>query len=170
GRPPRLERDPPRGPSATGRTCRQVRAARRDRRWQAGRVNAADLVAALTRSGTGRGDPVALALDPVVGIGVATAAGSWSSAGADASRAVAALEHAFRPRWVLWSNETAVTLVKANVRVATAWDVAAVHRLLFGGWAADPGRVWAATHGLAPDTIPTGAPPDLFTSLERDAG
>ena len=133
-------------------------------------MDAAELIGALVRSGTARGDPVGLALDGGVGLGVATAAGSWSSGSAGAYRAVAALEEALRPRWVWWSNQTAIDLVEANVRVATAWDLAAVHRLIFGGWAADPARVWAATQGLAPETIPSGAPADLFTSLEPEAG
>jgi DNA polymerase-1 len=58
-------------------------------------------------------------------------------------------EDVLRPRWVVWSNETAVHLVGAGVRVATAWDVSAMHRLVFGGWAADPAQVWALAHGLA---------------------
>jgi DNA polymerase I len=139
-------------------------------RWQAGSVDAVGLVEALYRSGTGRGDPVALAVDPTVGLGVATAAGSWSSAGADGCRAVEIAEEALHPRWVLWSNESAVDLGQAGVRVATAWDVAAVHRLLFGGWAAGPAQVWAAARGLALDRVPTGAAPNLFTSLEDDSG
>jgi DNA polymerase-1 len=61
---------------------------------------------------------------------------------------------------VVWSGETAVTLTAASVRLATCWDVAAVHRLLFGGWRADPGLAWARLQpGLAP--LASG-PPDLF--------
>ena len=99
------------------------------------------LVEALSRSGTSQGDPVALVIDPTAGLGVATAAESWSSAGADVCQAVGIVEEALRPRWVLWSNDSAVNLVAAGVRVAAAWDVAAVHRLLVGGWAADPAQV-----------------------------
>ena len=113
---------------------------------------------------------MALVFDPTVGLGVATVGGSWWLAGAGVSRDVGQVEEALRPRWVLWSNEAAVDLGKAGVRVATAWDVAAVHRLLFGGWAADPAQVWAAAAGLALQTVPTGAPPNLFTSLEDDFG
>ncbi|MBI5088767.1 MAG: DNA polymerase I, partial [Actinobacteria bacterium] len=50
----------------------------------------------------------------------------------------------------------------------TCWDLAAVHRLLVGGWRADPGRVWAYAHGLALDLVPTRAPADLFSSLQDD--
>ncbi|MHB8294520.1 MAG: hypothetical protein ACYDH5_07805 [Acidimicrobiales bacterium] len=93
-----------------------------------------------------------------------------ASAGADACRTVGVVEEALRPRWVFWYNDTAVSLVEAGVRVAAGWDLAAVPRLLFGGWSADPPRVWAATRGLALETIPSRAPPDLFTSLEDGGG
>ena len=49
-----------------------------------------------------------------------------------------------------------------GVRVATAWDVAAVHRLLFGGWRAAPARTWAALRDLAPTTIPALGQLDLL--------
>ncbi|MCI4361468.1 MAG: DNA polymerase I, partial [Thermoplasmata archaeon] len=67
-----------------------------------------------------------------------------------------------------WSNETASGFIGAAVRVATCWDIAAVHRLLLGGWRADPARVWAQLHGLAFDAIPTMAPPSLFSYGEED--
>ncbi len=70
----------------------------------------------------------------------------------------------------MWSNETAVALAREGVRVATAWDVAAVHRMLFGGWNADPARVWAVANGLALETIPSAAPANLFTSFEGAGG
>ncbi len=72
-----------------------------------------------------------------------------------------------RPRWVVWSQEDARRLVGAGVRVATCWDVAAVHRLLFGGWRAEPGYVWACLHGEAPDEVPAvSGEPDLFSVAE----
>ena len=45
-------------------------------------------------------------------------------------------------------GETAVPLIRAGVRVATCWDISAVHRLLFGGWRSDPTRVWAQLYGV----------------------
>jgi DNA polymerase-1 len=48
------------------------------------------------------------------------------------------------------------------VRLATCWDITAAHRLLFGGWRADPGWAWARLRGLASDTVPAAGPPDLF--------
>ncbi len=86
----------------------------------------------------------------------------------DASVVVGLVEEALRPRWAWWSSETAVPLIGAGVRVATCWDIAAVHRLLFGGWRADPARVWAQLHHLALETVPTMAPPDLFSYAEDD--
>lgn len=136
---------------------------------QAEGVNPVDLLEVLTRSGTDRGDLVALTIDSEVGLGVATDLGSWSFSAPNPAEVVAIVEEELRPRWVMWSNETAAVLGRKDVRVATAWDLAAVHRLVFGGWKADPARVWALANGLAVDAIPTATPPNLFTSVE-DAG
>lgn len=81
-----------------------------------------------------------------------------------------AIEVAAGPRWVMWSGDTAAALVAAGLRVAKSWDVAAVHRLLHGGWRAEPDRVWAITHGLALDQRPEDREPDLFTHVELDEG
>jgi DNA polymerase-1 len=69
---------------------------------------------------------------------------------------------------VLWSQATAHVLVAADVRVATAWDLAAVHRLLSGGWRADPGSVWARLHDLPTSEIPTLGPVDLFSQHDGE--
>lgn len=47
-------------------------------------------------------------------------------------------------------------------RVHRLWDVAEAHRLLAGGWAADPGLAWAHVTGLDPSTRPRSAAGDLF--------
>jgi len=86
----------------------------------------------------------------------------------DAVAAVRLVEHVLRPRWIWWSNDTATTLVEAGVRVATCWDIAAVHRLIFGGWSADPALVWARLHDLARDTMPTDGPRDLFSPADGE--
>jgi DNA polymerase-1 len=52
------------------------------------------------------------------------------------------------------------------VRPTRCWDLAIVHRLLHGGWRADPARVWAAAVGLDPETVPERAPVDLFHQPE----
>jgi hypothetical protein len=40
---------------------------------------------------------------------------------------------------VWWSQDTLAALAATHARLATYWDLAAVHRLLFGGWRAEPG-------------------------------
>jgi len=151
-----------------------------------------DLVGRLRQAGVGRGDLVGLAVAPdgavAVAVGepratpgseVAASAGEaaegraassgqpvagWVTSGDELARA----DVEVRPRWVTWSQETAQRLVERGVRVATCWDVAAVHRLLFGGWRADPGFAWAHLRGLPPDRVPAPGPaenarePDLF--------
>ncbi|HEX4489817.1 MAG TPA: DNA polymerase [Acidimicrobiia bacterium] len=119
--------------------------------------------------GIERGDLVALAVAPGVGYACATETASAARAG-EAADDVARIEAELRPRWVMWSNGTARVLVEAGVRVATAWDLAAVHRILRGGWNAEPDRIWVDAHRLAPDGIPTDRPPDLFSELDTDAG
>ena len=114
----------------------------------------------------------ALAVAPGVGLGMATTTGKMSVARGieDPSVVVRLVEDALHPRWVLWSNDTAATLLRAGLRIATCWDVAAVHRLLFGGWRADPACVWAQLQHLALGTIPTTAPADLFGDAGRGDG
>ena len=127
-------------------------------------MKGADALEQLRALGVRRGDLVALVIAPGVGMAMAAAEGTVGvPAGIDFAAAVRAIEQELRPRWVMWSNDTALALVEAGVRVATAWDIAAVHRLLFGGWRADPARVWAQLHDLALDAVPKPGPPDLFT-------
>jgi DNA polymerase-1 len=70
----------------------------------------------------------------------------------------------------MWSSATAVPLVEAGVRLARSWDLAAVHRLVHGGWRADPAAVWAAATGLDPAGIPEWREPDLFHQPDPTAG
>jgi DNA polymerase-1 len=125
-------------------------------------------VTSLRQAGVARGDLVGLVISPEPGgvLGVATAGGGWTIEGAaDVGRA----DEALRPRWAVWSSQTAARLAGApggpgaprvGVRLATCWDVTAAHRLLFGGWRADPGYAWARLRGLAGE--PAAGPPDLF--------
>ena len=76
--------------------------------------------------------------------------------------AVRLIETEFRPRWVLWGSDT-MSLILAGQRVGKSWNLAAVHRLLHGGWRADPARIWAGVHGLDGDAVPIATPVDLFT-------
>src|SRR6202049_2644207 len=109
------------------------------------------VVEELRRAGVIAGDLVSLASAPGVGIGVATPNGGPSiGLGVDdPSAAIRLVEDALRPRWVVWSNDTAATLAAAGTRIARRWDLAAVHRLMVGGWRADPARVGAHGPGLA---------------------
>jgi len=132
-----------------------------------------DLVALLRRAGVGPGDLVGLAVDDAgkPGDGTGTVATADGVSGVDVPE-IARADREIRPRWVTWSQETAVRLVARDVRLSTCWDVAAVHRLLFGGWRADPAYAWARLHGTPPDEIAPAASgePDLFSTLDPRAG
>ncbi|WP_392542432.1 DNA polymerase [Oryzobacter telluris] len=113
------------------------------------------------------GDVVALAVTPP-GPGprhaaLVTAQGARTLPLDAAMEAARLLEDDRSPRWVWWSAEAAATpLVAAGIAPKRAWDVAEAHRLMQGGWAAEPGLTWAVAHGLSPDGV--AAPPtgDLF--------
>jgi DNA polymerase family A len=139
---------------------------------QNGGVGDADLVTRLRKAGVGRGGLVGLAVAPDGTIAVAAdglAAGWVGDVGE-----LGAADEEVRPRWVTWSQEDAQRLVARGVRLATCWDVAAVHRLLFGGWRADPGFAWAHVRGLPPDGVPAPGPAgpiglaDLFDAAREE--
>jgi len=107
------------------------------------------------------GEPAAVAYSPDVGLAIVTGRGSELIDPAGAATAVEAAERTVGPRWLWWSNETYAAL---GVRVARCWDLAAVHRLLFGGWTADPAVVWAGLHDLPAATVPGLGQLDLLAS------
>ena len=122
-----------------------------------------DLVTRLRRAGVARGDLVGLVVSADLALGLAPAGGGWAvPGGAGAGPALARADEELRPRWAVWSGETATRLVSCGVRLATCWDIAAGHRLLFGGFRADPGFAWARLRGLAAESVPAAGPPDLF--------
>ena len=125
-----------------------------------------DLVSWLAEAGVQRGDLVGLCVGGGGEVTVAVGGGEWGGSLAD----VGVADEKLRPRWAVWSQETSRELVRRGVRVATCWDVAAVHRLLFGGWRAEPAYAWACLHGQAPEDVPavTGEP-DLFSAAEDAA-
>ncbi len=128
-----------------------------------------DLATSLRRAGVNRGDLVGLVISPTLGLGLATADRSWPvAAGAGLVDEVGQADEALRPRWVVWSGQTAAHLAADGVRLATCWDIAAAHRLLFGGWRADPGWAWARLRGLATETMPADGPLDLFGMDDGD--
>jgi DNA polymerase I len=137
-------------------------------------AGAKEIVDDLRRRGMTRGDRVAIAVGPGVGLGfavpgdhapLAVATGSPSSM----IDVIASVERELRPRWVVWSSDSLRPMVEAGLRIATGWDIAAVQRMLDGGWRADPARVWARLHGLDVGAIPAAGPPDLFTHAAADA-
>ena len=124
-----------------------------------------ELLDALRADGFVRGGLMALAVaEPSTGVGFGNAVGFCSATGSYVVRgddllsgalgAVRLVEAELRPRWVWWNSATPEVLTRNGIRAATCWDLAAVHRLLFGGWKADPARVWAALHDLPTDSLP----------------
>ena len=135
----------------------------------------ADLVTSLRQAGVNRGDLVGLVISPALGLGLAAADRAWPiaigagpAAGAGLAAEVGRADEALRPRWVVWSGQTAARLTADGVRLATCWDISAAHRLLFGGWRADPGWAWARLRGLATETMPADGPLDLFGMDDGD--
>ena len=102
----------------------------------------------LTAAGVRPGEPLALAVAPGDGIGLAWRGGTRAIASADPSAVVAEIE-TLGPRWVWWTaRDTATDLVADGVRVRACWDLGAVARLLHGISRDDPGASWAAAHDL----------------------
>ncbi len=122
----------------------------------------------LTRAGLHRGGLLAVTIAPGVGLGLAMSQG-WSGAieTENPVEVVRRIEVSLRPRWIVWGDELS-TLVDGGVRVAKCWHVAAVQRMLAGGWRMDPPRAWAQLHDLAVEGLPVVSPVDLFT--EPDDG
>src|SRR5580704_18105589 len=139
---------------------------------QNGSVGDAELVTRLRQAGVGRADLVGLAVSPDGTVAVAADAVAAGWVGSAGELAVADAE--VRPRWATWSQEDAQRLIAQGVRLATCWDVAAVHRLLFGGWRADPGFAWAHLRGLPLDGVPVPRPAaaagmaDLFDAAREE--
>jgi DNA polymerase I len=120
-----------------------------------------DLVTGLGQAGVRGGDLVGLVVADDGSAVVAYRDREWRASAGEIARADAEV----RPRWVVWSQETARWLVAAGVRVGSCWDVAAVHRVLSGGWRADPGYVWACLHGAEAPPLPGAVrADDLFTA------
>lgn len=88
---------------------------------------------------------------------------------AEIASAMVTSESTSRPRWVWWSAAYAGELVAAaGSPLARVWDLAEAHRILHGGWKAEPGRVWAGAHGIPIATMPTPSGGDLFDFTGSD--
>ncbi len=122
----------------------------------------ADVVAALAAGG--RSGPVTLGLCLAPDhLALAGDGAGWLVATTDHAGAVAAIEQACAPRWVVWDCGAELAgLVAAGVRLGACWDLGAVHRLIHGGWRSDPPHVWAAAAGLPADGIPESGQLDLL--------
>jgi DNA polymerase I len=126
-----------------------------------------EVIVELREAGVQRGSLVGLAVADSIGFGLAVGERTWLVR-ADAPL-VARIDEQLHPRWVMWSQETAAHLTGAGVRVGMCWDIAAVHRLLFGGWRVDPARSWAALQGISMESIPTVGQFD-FLATQADDG
>jgi DNA polymerase I len=118
-----------------------------------------------------RGELLGLAIAPALGAAIVGRSGAQPivlDLGEMAAE-VRRLDEQFRPRWVVWSQQTAATLVAQSVRLTACWDIAAVHRMLVGGWRAEPARAWATAHDLPFDRIPANSPADLFNQRDDTA-
>ena len=128
-----------------------------------------DVLGWLRANRVSQGDLVGLAVAADGSVALAVPDGELATT----ARAGPARRPEIRPRWVVWSQETARRLVGDGVRVTTCWDVAAVQRLRSGRWRADPEYVWARLHGVPDDQVPAASSgePDLFSvAAERAAG
>ena len=129
------------------------------------------LQAAVVRSGgVTSGALVALAVGGDSTAGFATPGTEFAVATDEVAKLIAAVDLALRPRWVLWSNDTAAALIECGTRLATCWDLAAVHRLLAGVWRADPVRIWSSMRGLDHEAAPTLGQLDLLGGRTDDGG
>lgn len=128
-----------------------------------------DLLGRLSQAGIARGDRLGLSIG-VDCLGLAVPGETPplvipvppGGAGALLTR----VEEELRPCWTWWSAVVAADLRRGGLRVATCWDIGAVHRLLAGGWNAGPGRAWATAVGLDPADRPVRHPVDLFHPSE----
>ena len=81
----------------------------------------------------------------------------------DVASAMVTAASTSRPRFVWWSARYAGELVAAaDAPLARVWDLAEAHRILHGGWKAEPGRVWAGAHGIPVSSMPAASTGDLF--------
>ncbi len=107
----------------------------------------------LRAAGVERGSFLSVTLSSHI-VALSNDKGSWVFAGANPVDSIAVIESVLRPRWVWWTSAAWEPVLRSGLRVATCWDLAAVHRLLFGGWRAEPARVWALLNAISPATIP----------------
>lgn len=73
------------------------------------------------------------------------------------------------PRWVWWAaSQAAAPLVRAGIVLRRCWDLTEAHRLLAGGFDADPEEIWAVATGLDLAGLPAPVKNDLFDVVGGD--
>lgn len=128
-----------------------------------------EVVEAVAETGLTRGGPVGVCIAADGRLGLASGLDrplGWEIDPARAAAVIAALEEHLAPRFVMWNQATAATLLRHGITIARSWDIAATFRLLHGAWQADESLVWAHAHGLDLSTIPRATEPDLFNQLD----
>lgn len=118
----------------------------------------------LQSSGLKRGDFLAVARNETA-VALCNGSQSWLLNSPTPVEVLQAIEAACSPRWVLWSSRVDSALPVQ--KVARSWNLAAVHRLLRGGWNDDPSRIWAATNALPESGIPKLGQLDFFRSPQN---
>ena len=125
-------------------------------------VAAADLPHVLRAAGVGPNDLVGLAVAPEASaVGIAVGSHGWWVE-RDAPAAIAETDRAIAPRWAMWDAESAARLLQHGVALSRSLDLLAVHRILHGGWRADPVRIWCRLHNLDPARAPVAGQLDLL--------
>lgn len=114
-----------------------------------------EAVRTVVEAGTGRAATIDVGVAVgAAGLGLAVGRRELAVPTEDPMAVLARIEPAARVRWVWWDQSTPAALTAGGVRVARGWDVAAVHRLLFGGWRAEPARAWACLNDRPAASIP----------------
>ncbi|HPB44822.1 MAG TPA: DNA polymerase [Microthrixaceae bacterium] len=124
------------------------------------------LVDRLLASGARRGDAIGLATSRDGRVAISRDQVSADLDPASVAKTIAAIDAELAPRWVMWDQRTAATLVAHGIRLVRSWDLAAADRFVHGGWATSPALIWARLHDLDPNTIPVERGPDLFNQID----
>jgi len=129
-----------------------------------------ELMAWLRNHAVGRGDDLAVAFRPDVGLALAGTAGHVSVRCEDPAALIERIETTIAPRWVWWDRSTSDQLAERGVGIARCWDVLTVHRLLHGGWRTSIAVAWAWLHDLSIESLPTMGQLDLLGSHADEGG
>ena len=132
--------------------------------------NSEQALEVLRAAGATTGTLLGLAVSGADTAGFAVSGTAFAVKCGDVAALIARVDSELRPRWAIWSNATAALLITHGTRLATCWDLAAVHRLLRGVWRADAVHVWSAMRGLDHEAAPTLGQLDLLGGSTDDGG